>query len=245
MIPKISMYNIASLDGRIDWVLDTLESMFTYYELAFHWKVDAILMGSNTVMAFGEHESEEEAVEMPKPTQNNPPAGTENLIYEPKPLLVIADSKGQVHNLRLLQKEPWWRDIVILCSEKTPNSYFEYLEKRHAGYIIAGKEQVDLKEALEKLNEEYGVRSIRTDSGGTLNGILLREGLIDEVSVLISPKMVGGKNSRTIFDAPDLTSFDGVVNLKLTHMEKIKENYVWLRYQVMNGKADTNSYGEL
>lgn len=75
---------------------------------------------------------------MEKPEQNPPPPGTEGLMYEPRPLLVIVDSSGRVHNYRMLQKEPWWRDMVVLCSKKTPLSYLEYLEKRQVKYIIAG-----------------------------------------------------------------------------------------------------------
>jgi 2,5-diamino-6-(ribosylamino)-4(3H)-pyrimidinone 5'-phosphate reductase len=60
-----------------------------------------------------------------------------------------------------------------------------------------------VKKSSERISQNH-YKSVRTDSDGTLNGILLREGLVDEVSVLISPKMAGGKNSSTVFDAPDL-----------------------------------------
>jgi len=62
MLPKISLYNLASLDGRIDWIINTPKTMFRYYKLAFHWKTDAILVGSNTLTALGEEESEKDAV---------------------------------------------------------------------------------------------------------------------------------------------------------------------------------------
>jgi 2,5-diamino-6-(ribosylamino)-4(3H)-pyrimidinone 5'-phosphate reductase len=87
--------------------------------------------------------------------------------------------------------------------------------------------------ALEELNARYGVRTVRVDSGGTLNGVLLRAGLVDEVSVLIGPCLVGGTTPRSIFRAPDLTSSEGVVELKLTHVEKLKGDVVWLRYEVV------------
>ena len=233
MLPKISLYNLASLDGRIDWVINTPESIYRYYKQVFHWRTDAILVGSNTLVVLGEDESEEDAVIAGKPEQNSPPPGTENLIYEPKPLLVIVDSNGRVHNYRMLQKEPWWRDIVVLCSEKTSKSYLDYLGKRQVHYIIAGDERVNIRSALEELNRQHGVNSIRADTGGTLNGVLLRERLVDEVSVLISPMMIGGTSPKTIYSAPDLLTAEGVVDLKLTHMEKIDDNYVWLIYEII------------
>lgn len=238
MLPKISLYNLASLDGRIDWIINTPETMFRYYKLAFHWRTDAILVGSNTLTALGEDESEKDAVYMEKPEQNPPPPGTGDLMYEPRPLLVIVDSNGRVHNYRMLQKEPWWRDIVVLCSKKTPKSYLEYLKKRQVKYIIVGDGRVDIRSALEKLNLQYGVTTIRADTGGTLNGVLLREGLVDEVSVLIGPMMIGGTSPRTIFSAPDLRSGTGVINLKLTHMEEIDTGYVWLIYDVIKDRKE-------
>jgi 2,5-diamino-6-(ribosylamino)-4(3H)-pyrimidinone 5'-phosphate reductase len=138
----------------------------------------------------------------------------------------------------MLQKEPWWRDIVVLCSEKTPASYLDYLEKRQVQYIIAGDERVDMRSALEELNRKFGVQTIRTDTGGILNGVLLREGLVSEISILISPKMIGGTSPKSVYSAPDLSSGDGVIHLKLTHMEKIDQDYVWLIYDVVKDMAN-------
>ena len=52
------------------------------------------------------------------------------------------------------------------------------------------------------------------------------------VSVIISPSLVGGLSPKTMFAAEDLESEEGVVPLRLTHMEKIRDRYVWLRYRV-------------
>ena len=85
----------------------------------------------------------------------------------------------------------------------------------------------------EELNARYGVRVVRVDSGGTLNGVLLRAGLVDEVSVLISPFLVGGTTPRSLFRATDLASAEGVVGLKLVHLERVRDDIVWLRYEVL------------
>jgi 2,5-diamino-6-(ribosylamino)-4(3H)-pyrimidinone 5'-phosphate reductase len=74
---------------------------------------------------------------------------------------------------------------------------------------------------------------VRVDSGGILNGALLRAGLVDELSLLINPGLVGGTTPRSAFVAPDLTSAGGVINLRLTHMEKVRGDVVWLRYEVV------------
>ncbi len=62
--------------------------------------------------------------------------------------------------------------------------------------------------------------------------MLLRQGLVDEVSVVISPSLVGGTSPKTMFVAPDLESEEGVIPLALFNIEKIRDRYVWLRYKV-------------
>lgn len=39
---------------------------------------------------------------------------------------------------------------------------------------------------------QTGTRNVRTDSDGTINGVLLRQGLVDEMSMLLHPAIVGG-----------------------------------------------------
>ena len=70
------------------------------------------------------------------------------------------------------------------------------------------------------------------DSGGTLNGVLLREGVVDEVSLLIDPSLVGGTSPRSVFVAPELASPDDVIGARLTHVEDLGNGVVWLRYDV-------------
>ena len=100
-------------------------------------------------------------------------------------------------------------------------------------YIIAGDDHVDLRAALEELNARHGVKVVRVDSGGTLNGVLLRAGLVDEISVLINPCLVGGTTPRSFFRAPDLTSPEGVIQLEMIHFEQLEGDVVWLRYDVV------------
>ncbi len=89
-----------------------------------------------------------------------------------------------------------------------------------------------MRTALEELNERYGVLTVRVDSGGILNGVLLRAGLVTEVSILVHPALVGGTSQRSMFRAPDLASSRGVIPLALVSAETIGDGLVWLRYKV-------------
>ena len=45
-------------------------------------------------------------------------------------------------------------------------------------------------------------------------------------------RWIGGVGPRSLFTAPDLASADGVVPLRLVHLEKVWEDLVWLSYEV-------------
>jgi 2,5-diamino-6-(ribosylamino)-4(3H)-pyrimidinone 5'-phosphate reductase len=223
MIPRIIIHNAVSVDGRID---NFDVDMGLYYELAKTWKEDATLVGSNTIL---KAEEQEEVPEEDESVFDPPKMDPEDT----RPLLVVPDGKGRIRIWHYIRKWPYWRHHIALCSKSTPKDYLDYLKKRHIECIIAGDEQVDLKTALEELNSRYEVKTIRVDSGGTLNNVLLRKGLVDEVSVLVHPNLVGGTSSGSIFRATDLTSKEEIINLKLIHLEKMENDLIWLRYEVV------------
>jgi 2,5-diamino-6-(ribosylamino)-4(3H)-pyrimidinone 5'-phosphate reductase len=71
--------------------------------------------------------------------------------------------------------------LVVPDSRGTPAEYLAYARSRRVRTLVHGDDRVDLAAALEDLAEREGVRTVRVDSGGTLNGILLGAGLIDEI----------------------------------------------------------------
>lgn len=220
MLPRVVIFNAVSLDARIDWFTPNIGQ---FYDLASRWGEDCTLAGSETILEASLEAPEDDPAQPVTPPD---PADT-------RPLLAVVDGRGRVRRWQYWRGQPYWRDVVALCSESTPADYFAYLRERKVEYVVAGHEQVDLRAALEALNERKGVRLVRADSGGTLNGALLRAGLVDEVSLLVSPCLVGGVTPRSFFRAPDLTSGQGVIELRLQHLEQLDGDTLWLRYQVV------------
>jgi 2,5-diamino-6-(ribosylamino)-4(3H)-pyrimidinone 5'-phosphate reductase len=221
--PKVIIFNGLSLDGRMDFGSGAID-MGLYYELASRWNADAMLSGSETMLTAEAHATEIEPDTYTPPDEFHPLA---------VPRLVVVDSRGRIRNWNILRSQPFWREVTVFCSLATPQDYLEYLNRRGVPFIVAGRDKVDLRTALEELNTRFGVQSVRVDSGGLLNGALLRAGLVDEVSLLIDPCLVGGTSLRTWFVAPDLTSPEDITRLHLIHCEQIQENIVWLKYEVV------------
>ena len=220
MLPKVVIYNAVSLDGSIQL---SSPDLGTYYGLAPVWKEDATLAGSGTILAGKKEAPPEKAADL-EPWHADP--------KDRRALLVVPDSRGRIRFWHYLRRAGYWRDVLALCSRSTPVSYIRYLRERRIDCIVAGERKVDLRAALETLRSDFGVRRVRVDSGGILNGLLLRQGLVSEVSVLIHPELVGGTRPKTFFSGLPMPESTG--RLRLYKMEKVRGGLVWLRYRVVH-----------
>lgn len=222
ILPYVLIHNEMSLDGRLDWMSD---DQGLYYETIARFEVDAMLSGSNTILD-AEWEPQASAIESAFAP------GAKNFA-DPRQLLVVVDSRGRVENWPVIRNQPYWRDVVVLCSHSTPRAYLDHLREEQVDFILAGDERIDLREALAQLREQYRVESIRVDSGGVLNGALLRAGLVDEIVVIINPCLTGGSSPRILFVAEDLTSREGIIPLALKNSEVLRDGYLLLQYEIL------------
>lgn len=103
-------------------------------------------------------------------------------------------------------------------------------------HIIYQKE-LSLKDALAKLKSEYGCERITIQTGGTLNGLFLREKLFDYVDIVVAPVLIGGKDTATLIDGKSLLSEDELTDLgvlKLQECVVLENSYLRLRYEVIH-----------
>ena len=154
-----------------------------------------------------------------------------------RPLLVIVDGRGRLTRYAWLRAQPFWRDVLVLCSSAAPASQLSRLRRHHVGPVVVGEGRVDLFAALCLLAERYHVGAVRVDAGGGLNGALLRAGLADEVSVVIAPYLAAGAAAgpSRLIAGPGSA---GPVALELTAMERLRQRQVWLRYDVRDGPGE-------
>lgn len=232
MKPRVILHNAVSADGRVDWFPADIA---LFYELAATWHEDATLAGSGTILAAGG------GAETPPAGEGSAGAGPAAVPAAPaagaaepdrRPILAVVDSRGQVRGWRTLLAAGYWRTGVALCSAATPSGHLAWLDGHGIEHVTTGADRVDLAAALDELAARWGVKTVRVDSGGTLNGELLRLGLVDEVSLLVHPHLVGGSSPASMFRAADLVHEVGVMQLDLLHSRKVKQGIVWLRYAV-------------
>jgi riboflavin biosynthesis pyrimidine reductase len=123
--------------------------------------------------------------------------------------------------------------VVSILSGRVSDEYLAFLRDRGVSYILAGKRDVELAVALEEIGTRLGITTLMLECGGRLNGAMLAAGLIDELSVLVSPVADGRLGTPALFDG----DADQVTpnRLMLETVERRGE-FVWLRYRVFNSQ---------
>ena len=217
MLPKIIIHNSTSLDGSL---ADFEVNMGLHYQIAGQYKADAHLIGSNTIKTgvemYGELPPEEKS-DLIKPERD-----------ETLPYWVILDTKGICLGLlHACRKFEYCRDVIVLISRTTPKEYVEYLRERNYNYHVMGRVQVDLPKALALLVDNYEAKTVLTDTGSTLGGVLLNQGLVKEISLLVHPVIVGQKAHYIFRDVANH------LELKKDKCEVLDGGYLWLVYQVV------------
>ena len=86
----------------------------------------------------------------------------------------------------------------------------------------------DLGTALRRLRAEHGVESIDCEGGPALNGTLLPAGLVDELHLVIAPKLAGGPAPLTALTGPPL---DPPLGLALLSLHEAG-GYLFTRYGI-------------
>ncbi len=80
--------------------------------------------------------------------------------------------------------------IQVMCEGVDP-AYLAYLHKTGVSYILAGSDDLDLPLALHKLKTLFGIETLLLEGGSVINGAFHKAGLIDELSLVVTPQNAG------------------------------------------------------
>jgi len=107
----------------------------------------------------------------------------------------------------------------VICPDTTPELDVPTLR--------AGRERVDLDQALSRLEEiTPGARFVLAEGGAQINGQLLASDLIDELNLTMSPQLVGGSGPRL---ASSETEFEQR-NFGLAHLLVDEASFLFSRW---------------
>lgn len=230
--PYVICHMLASIDGKIagDFfsVPETLPAIRKYGELRNFYNCPATIYGTTT-MAEGYADGL-----APQLSAGSAVFQKEDYIAESdvKNYIVSVDPKGILgFGSKYIEKKNRPRAHVIeVLTEQVSNEYLAYLRGFDISYIFAGRERLDCALLLRKLKSLLGIENVLLAGGGIINGSFLQEGMIDELSLVLSPTADGSRVAATLFEKAEFLSEGRPAAFTLKAVEQIDNDTLWLRY---------------
>ncbi|QQO11323.1 dihydrofolate reductase family protein [Breznakiella homolactica] len=148
---------------------------------------------------------------------------------------IIIDNKPHLNHIGIEYFIKLSKGFYLVTNNRN-HPAFEYKNEENF-HIIYYENKIDFVDLFDKLKNKYGIKSMTIQTGGTLNSILLREKLIDKISIVIAPALIGGKETSTLIDGESLQTFDDLKKikaLKLIENKTLMDSYINLKYEIMN-----------
>jgi len=177
--------------------------------------VDAIMVGISTVLI----DNPLLTVRLIKPKKGKNPAR------------IIIDSDGRIPLDSRILKTAHRIATIVVVSERAHDDKIDTLRSTGAMVIIAGRETVDLREALLCLRK-MGFENILAEGGGELNWSLLDLGIVDQLIVTVSPKLVGGRSATTLVEGAGYEKISQAINMELKKVYRQNNGELVLFYEL-------------
>ena len=213
---KINSGNSDNLDADKDWcqIKGVKEGLHQYYEI--ETTTDYYSLNTGRVMAkigINDRKEYHEKVDIS---------------------FIIIDNKPHLNEHGIDYLCNWVEKLLLVTTNKNHIAYS--LQYKYDNLEILYYDTLDLKVLLEDLYSKYNAVRLTIQSGGTLNGMFVRNKLIDFVNIVIAPIIVGGKNVATLVDGESITDeseLNKLLPLQLLECNKLEHSYIELKYKVL------------
>jgi riboflavin biosynthesis pyrimidine reductase len=145
-----------------------------------------------------------------------------------RPFAVAVDRSGKLH---FKTADINGDHVVVVLGSDVSDEHLAELAADGVSYIVSDGADIDLAGVLEVLGRELGIKRLALEGGGGINGSFLAAGLVNELSVIVSPAVDGASGSKSIIDSGH-TGLAGHVELSLKSCEKLEHGAVHLLYAV-------------
>ena len=232
--PYVVCHMLASLDGRIDGEFfsapETTPALNAYGKLRNYYGCQATLYGRTTMLGGYANQLDPQYLQaetfLSKEDFINPEGKSiGNFIVSMDPTGILGFSSHV-----LVKKGRAAAHVIEVLTEEVSSAYLSYLQRLGISYLFAGKKQLDCRILLEKLAAEFGINKLMVAGGGVTNWSFLREGLLDELSLVIAPVADGNTSAVSIFEQADFLPVHGPTAFHLKAVKALDGDAVWLRY---------------
>ena len=228
---KITSGETDNLDSDRDWkrIKGVKEGIHQYYDI--EWSIAINSLSTGRIM---------EKIGINSRTET--PEKDERLTF------FIVDRKPHLNENGVSYLAKWVGRLFIVTNNPSHPAFAVKSNYENVN-VIFYPENIDFKDLMRKMKQKYGIECLTIETGGTLNCVLLREGLIDHVMIIVAPLLVGGKNTSSLIDGLSLKTEEDLIHLKalnLVKCEVLQNSYLLLEYDVITETViDPNSAEEL
>jgi 2,5-diamino-6-(ribosylamino)-4(3H)-pyrimidinone 5'-phosphate reductase len=210
--PKIILSAAISIDGKIatrtgDSKLSSKRDLTRLHKLRS--QVDAIIIGKNTV-------------------NKDDPLLTVRYSKGKNPIRIILDSCGTISNKSKILQTSNKVETIIVVTKKITKKNLQKLKKFSVEIIIVGENQVNIK-SLIKILSKRKIKTILLEGGGTINWEFIKNNLVDEFFITITPFILGGKDAITLVQGEGFDKITKSHKLRLNVIKRL-ENDLFLHY---------------
>ena len=147
---------------------------------------------------------------------------------------IIIDNKPHLNEKGIDYICHWVGRLLLVTTNKNHVAYS--LKDKYDNLEILYYDKFDPKILLEDIYRKYNAKRLTIQAGGTLNGVFVRNKLIDFVNIVIAPIIIGGKDVPTLVDGYgiiDEKELFKLLPLQLLECNKLEDSYVQLKYKVL------------
>ena len=175
--------------------------------------VDAIMIGRRTLLV-------------------DDPKLTVKFVKGLRPYRIIVDSKAQTPLSSYVVRTA--RDIppIIAVTSAAQKKRIQVLQMRGVTLLVCGNGPLVSTKILLRRLGALGIRKILLEGGGTLNWSMISNGLVDEISVAITPRIIGGARATSLVEGKGSALVKEGVKLKLVTARRYGPDLV-LGYKVL------------
>lgn len=230
MRPETTLFLLMSVDGKISTgdtdemdvdkdfpkIPGVSEGLSQYYDL--QQQTDLFSLNTGRVLEkVGVNEKKDEPTKLPVS-------------------FVVIDNKPHLTERGVAYLAKKARELFIVTTNQD-HPVFQIKDDFPNVHVLKHELEISFEDLFAELKEKYGVDKLTVESGGTMNAILVRKGLIDRILIVVAPMLVGGKDTPTLMDGESLHTSEELFKIKTLESVRatpLEHSYLLLEYRVKN-----------
>lgn len=150
-----------------------------------------------------------------------------------RPYRIIVDSIAQTPLTSFVVKSARETPTIVAVTSRAPRKRVGNLSRKGVRVIVCGNGQLVSVRFLMRVLRRLGLRKILLEGGGALNWSMLSSGLVDEISVAVTPRILGGEKAVSLVTGKGFGLVKDALELRLLSTAKYGADLV-VRYTVQN-----------